>query len=1298
MGGQGPRDAAIALKDTLGKAADDITGKAGDFHDLTADASLNGARAFGDTDAQQAGDLNNLGAQPPDPVPTPKPAEGGGGLNGKGGGEGGQGGQNTDGTGSTATCRDPVDPISGQMLCVQADVELPGILPLILRRAYASSYQEGRMFGPGWSSTLDQRVVIDADGIHYLGDDAQRLDYPVPTQPGQKVLPAAGARWPLEWDRKLDGIAITDPSSGWTRHFAPPPRDAAPTADGQEVRHLTRMTDRNGNWLIITRDADGVPTQVDHVGGYRVEIGSGFRAGGFRVEELRLLTGEDTQGTLLRSFDYDPAGRLVEIIDSSGVPYIYEYDDQHRIVAWIDRTGYQYKYRYDESGRVGWAGGEDGTLSGTFEYDDAARITKVADSFGEITEYHYDEQNHLTEVIDPLGAVTATVYDRYGRLLEYTDPLERTTRFTLSEHGDPVRVEQPDGSVIESAFNEMKLPTRVVGAGGGSWLYEYDERGNLVGLTDPSGAVTGYGFQENGAMASVTDALGRTRLIESDRAGLPVKLTDPHGAAWSIVRDGFGRMTSVTGPLDLQAATSYDGEGRPLAQTYADGSKEIWEWNAAGDLQAHTDQAGSTTRFETGPFHQVLARLGADRTAYRFTHDTEGRLVKVENPQQLSWTYSYDAAGRLVGERDFNGREIGYAVDPVGLIVARTNGAGQRIELERDVLGRVIAQRAEGHEVEFEYDTNGNLSHASTAWSRLDYSRDGLGRVVTETVDGRSLHSTYDQVGQRVEVTAPSGLSAAWEYNAVGRPVSLATADQRLTFGYDDAGRESYRWISPQTAVTQVYDRLGRVTARQLLRADGPADASTGQATARLLEQRAWTYRADGSPDSVEDGTLGRRTFHFDALGRIVSVQAAGWSESYAYDGAGNLTRAVDTRTPESATAGPRELDGTLLRSAGRTRYEYDAQGRLVQAARRTLSGGSKVWTYKYDPFDHLVEATTPAGETWRYTYDPLGRRTAKEHLSPDGAPIEEYRYTWDGPRLVEQDHFIVDHPTATSTTWVYEPGTFTPVGQTSRTFPGADPAATLDQQFHAVISDLIGTPTELVTPDGEIQWQRRAALWGASLVDPTNPDSGPAPAPVDCPLRFPGQYHDAETGLDYNCHRYYDPATGRYLTPDPLGLAPAPNQHTYVTNPQLWLDPLGLTGMPGPSPYVGNDPPQAFDTVPYRPTIGGLENHHGIMDAWLKNNVPGYKTRAGDSTTMALTPSDHAATKSVFRDWLETNYGKPVGVKVDWKSMDPREIHQLSENMFDAAGVPQAARDAYYSELNKYLYGLKDPSGCGGT
>ncbi|MCM3091866.1 T7SS effector LXG polymorphic toxin [Cytobacillus sp. AMY 15.2] len=110
-------------------------------------------------------------------------------------------------------------------------------------------------------------------------------------------------------------------------------------------------------------------------------------------------------------------------------------------------------------------------------------------------------------------------------------------------------------------------------------------------------------------------------------------------------------------------------------------------------------------------------------------------------------------------------------------------------------------------------------------------------------------------------------------------------------------------------------------------------------------------------------------------------------------------------------------------------------------------------------------------------------------------------------------------------------------------------------------------------------------------------------------------------------------------------------------------------------------------DVVPYRPSNSPLENHHGVMDVWAKHNVPNYVSRGGNTPTVALTKEQHAATKVVYREWLYEKTGKKVGGKIDWQSVSPREIQELTEKMFEAANVPNSARQKYYNSFNKYNY-----------
>src|SRR5256714_1736521 len=281
---------------------------------------------------------------------------------------------------------DPVDVVSGWMLTDATDLELPGVLPLELRRAYASGYTTGHLFGPGWSSTLDQRLSINEAGIHFAGDDGQRLDYPLPSG-GQEVLPERGSRWPLSWDREADEIRICDPWSGEVRHF---PVAHFGNEFGQ-IRDLTAISDRNGNRIEIRRDEHGTPTLVEHPG-YRVAVDTILTAAGPRISALRLFDGDGSEGgdgseasVTVKQFRYDARGRLTGVVNSSGLPFTYEWDESDRIVAWRDRSGYRYGYHHDATRRGGQGQGR--VLARSFAHDPAHRTTIHTNSLGHVTTY-----------------------------------------------------------------------------------------------------------------------------------------------------------------------------------------------------------------------------------------------------------------------------------------------------------------------------------------------------------------------------------------------------------------------------------------------------------------------------------------------------------------------------------------------------------------------------------------------------------------------------------------------------------------------------------------------------------------------------------------------------------------------------------------------------------------------------------------------------------------------------------------------------------------------------------------------
>uniref|UniRef100_UPI001F22797D RHS repeat-associated core domain-containing protein n=2 Tax=Pectobacterium versatile TaxID=2488639 RepID=UPI001F22797D len=220
---------------------------------------------------------------------------------------------------------------------------------------------------------------------------------------------------------------------------------------------------------------------------------------------------------------------------------------------------------------------------------------------------------------------------------------------------------------------------------------------------------------------------------------------------------------------------------------------------------------------------------------------------------------------------------------------------------------------------------------------------------------------------------------------------------------------------------------------------------------------------------------------------------------------------------------------------------------------------------FDWDVQDRLVRVSLPDGARWRYRYDAFGRRINKvrEGQLPSAQAVARVAYRWDGDQLIGQQQYYADGSAAREVQWVYEPGSFRPLAQVE--------AQGDSTQLHYIVTDLTGTARELCSEEGEVRWRGEQGLWGAHREErrhiPLRRYLGDAAnEEVYCELRYQGQLFDAETGLYYNRHRYYDAESGQYLSPDPIGLGGGIRAYGYVKNPLSWVDPLGLTPKEGSS------------------------------------------------------------------------------------------------------------------------------------
>jgi RHS repeat-associated protein len=293
------------------------------------------------------------------------------------------------------------------------------------------------------------------------------------------------------------------------------------------------------------------------------------------------------------------------------------------------------------------------------------------------------------------------------------------------------------------------------------------------------------------------------------------------------------------------------------------------------------------------------------------------------------------------------------------------------------------------------------------------------------------------------------------------------------------------------------------------------------------MKRYSWHKPPKAIRDTFAETPANSYAYGYDNLDRLTSGVRTGTTRGWSYDANGNrLTEtgsAASTYTVTSTNNRISSISGALPRT-----YSYDTAGNVLTYATvtatynnrgrmKTLKKGAVTATYVYNALGQFVKQSGGPSGTVHYVYDEAG------HL------LGEYNSTG---ALIQETIWMGDTPVAT-----IRPGT---------------PAL-----VYYVHTDHLNTPRRVSRPsDNKLMWTWYSDPFGADLPN-QNPAGG---GTFKYNLRFPGQIYDSHAGLNQNYFRDYDPAVGRYVESDPIGLKGGVNTYGYVLqNPLMRSDPDGL-------------------------------------------------------------------------------------------------------------------------------------------
>ena len=1054
----------------------------------------------------------------------------------------------------------------------------------------------------GFSGIASNLVDLGSGSLHLAYQDISipSRGYPLALQrtfaPLRRVSSAMGNGWAFSYGMRLSYASSGAPSiqeaDGTTTHFSLWQAPSTYLATDSQTREaLSIQPDGSAVRLFV----DGGIQQFDPSGRLvrlQSTTGEGLT---LRYAGRDLLRVEDWTGRGL-SLAYDAHGLIRQVTDPLGATVHYSHDAAGNLTAVTDPLGRTTRYRYDSTASQSYDVPLLRTVmlpSGSaiaFNYDLASRVERIAGPGTLLTTISYTANaasgNMRTVLVNALGAGTVVETTAPPNAADCTASQQsgKCAAGTIGAASGSTRITDATGrsqNVLRSATETLSLdaeqhatsivrdlsgrPVALTTAAAGTVNLGYDQTTSaLTSFAGNAGRIT-LGYDSAGALRTVRDALGnvtrietaapsvyrlhgpgnRSALVQINASGLPTQLTDSAGRQTRLTWDNDGRLTRLDNPDHGALNFQYDAAGQLRARTDATGATTSYSYDLDGNLSAVRDAAGKTWRFSYDARNLPIAVIDPLGATTRFGYDATGLPVTLSNARGATTTLRYDAAGRLTAMVDPLHGVTHYRYGPAGELVAATTPLGHQTELHYDTAGRLsevvdptgqhlsygydaagrlsTLRRADGQQTQFVYDSMNRLVQRKVSdTSGARYSYDANGKLTAATNAGGTLHFAYDSSGALIQSTDATGHRVRYSYDSAGRRAAMIGPDGAITrYSYDADGRLS--GIADKLGNSSfIYDGRGLRVAATL-----PGGITAQYSNDAIGRPLTITYRRGAH-------VIDAFSYRYDAVGNVLDERAGSADRRFSYDQNGRLTAVLG---PEDARASyTYDGDGNLISSPQGSNWRYDADDRLIQAGRMQFSydtGGylataSDGTRYQFNDAGELYALHAPGGVV-DYSYDALGRQI--QRTARGGTTYTVYD---------SSDPIAVMGPgKGTSQRLLFGPGVDEPL------------AGTNGRAALVYLTDRLGTVRMALDHTGARALTQDYDAYGRLLNRQGN--AGSAPGYVGRPV-------DPISGLVDLRTRLYDPAHGRFLSPDSAALPGEPRYDYVADSPLTFKDPLGLS------------------------------------------------------------------------------------------------------------------------------------------